>query len=376
MITDIDFTRLTEFLEKYPKRYDIPFYGLTIHKNGKEIYKKKFGFLDKAKSLPIQGNERYYMYSCSKIVTCVAALTLMEKGKYHLDDAVSLFLPEFGNMTVKTPAESVKANSPVTVKNLFTMTSGMDYDYNAPEIRSAIEQNKNITTAEMIRVLAKRPLAAQPGERFLYGFSHDVLARLVEVWSGMRFSDYVEETIFKPLEMAHSTFNFKEAQSFIAPLYKYNYETRQPELYKNGNYYIFSNEYESGGAGLISTPDDYLKFLDGLISGKILSKYTLQMMTTNQLNDEQMVEAKNSWVFRGFGYGLGVKVHTDKSTSDNNVPLGVFGWSGAAGSMPIADIKNGLTIFYEQHMLYDHQGEFESRLLNVIYSCLGDEVQL
>ena len=164
MITDIDFTRLTEFLEKYPKRYDIPFYGLTIRKNGKEIYKKKFGFLDKAKSLPIQGNERYYMYSCSKIVTCVAALTLMEKGKYHLDDAVSLYLPEFENTTVKTPDGSVKANSPVTVKNLFTMTSGMDYDYNAPEIRSAIEKNGDISTAKMVKVLAIRPLAAQPNE--------------------------------------------------------------------------------------------------------------------------------------------------------------------------------------------------------------------
>ena len=131
-----------------------------------------------------------------------------------------------------------------------------------------------------------------------------------------------------------------------------------------------------GGAGLISTSDDYLKFLDGLISGKILSKYTLQMMTTNQLSEEQIGAAKNWWVFSGFGYGLGVKVHTDKSTSDNNAPLGVFGWSGAAGSMPIADIKNGLTIFYKQHMLYDHQGEFESRLLNVIYSSLGDEVRL
>lgn len=372
----MDFTRLTEFLETYTERYDIPFYGLTIHKNGKEIYNHNVGFLDKARTIPIKGDEHYYMYSCSKIVTCVAALMLMEKGKYHLDDPIGLYLPEFKNMSVKTPDGSVKANSPVTVRNLFTMTSGMDYDYNAPEIRSAIKQNKNISTAEMMQIFAKRPLAVEPNEKFIYGFGHDVLSRLIEVWSGMRFSDYVEEEIFKPLGMRSSTFKYRKVKDSVAPLYKYNYETRQSELYTGGNFYIFSDNYESGGAGLISTSDDYLKFLDALIDGRLISKYTLKMMTTNQLNDEQMVDAKNWWVFRGFGYGFGVKVHTDKSTSDNNAPLGVFGWSGAAGSMPIVDLKNGITIFYTQHMLYDNQGEFESRLLNVIYSCLGDEVDL
>lgn len=372
----MDYARLTEFLTAYPALYDIPFAALKIHRGGKEIYRYEYGFLDEAKTTPISGDERYYMYSCSKIVTCVAALTLLEKGKYHLDDAVSLYLPEFKNMKVKIADGTEEARSQISIRDLFTMTSGMDYDYNAEEIKAALKENPNASTAEIIRAIAKRPLVAHPREKFNYGFSHDVLARLIEVLSGVRFSDYVEETIFKPLGMEYSTFKSREVKDKIAPLYRYNYATRRSERYHGGNWYIFSDDYESGGAGMVSTIDDYLKFLDGLKGGKLISKYTLKSMLANQLGEAQLAESRNCWVFRGFGYGLGVRVHNDKRTSDNNAPLGIFGWSGAAGAMPIVDLKNDLTIMYVQHMLYDDQGEFESRLLNVIYSCLGEEVEL
>lgn len=371
----MDFTRLAEFLEASARQYDRPFFDFVVHKNGKQLYRKQYGFSDEAQSVPVSGNERCYMYSCSKIVTCAAALTLLEQGKYHMDDAVKRYLPEFAHISVKGKIGVECAKKDVTVRNIFAMTSGLDYDLRSEGICAALRKNAHATTAEIVDSLARYPFASQPDEKFIYGLSHDVLARLIEVWSGKKFSEYVKEAIFEPLGMNSSTFCVtEEVKKSLAPKYIYDYEAKKRARHDE-NDYLFSDAYESGGAGMVSTANDYIKFLDALQEGRILSKYTLRMMRTPQLSFRQL-EPEQVWWTRGYLYGCGVKVHVDRATSDNNAPLGIFGWSGAAGSTAIVDPKNRLTILYMQHMHYDEQGDFEPRLLNVLYSCLGDEVTL
>lgn len=371
----MDFARLTAFLETSARQYDRPFFDMIVHKDGKEIYRKKYGFADEKNGVPVSGNEQCYLYSCSKIVTCAAALTLLEKGKYHMDDPVKRYLPEFSAIRVKGKDGVVRAQKDLTVRNLFAMTSGMDYDLHSEAINAALQKNAHATTEEIIRSLAQYPFSAQPDKRFVYGLSHDVLARLIEIWSGKKFSEYVKEEIFEPLGMSASTFCVtEEVKNSVVPKYAYDYELKRRVLC-DGNEHLFSDAYESGGAGMVSTAEDYIKFLDGLASGRVLARYTLRLMSTPQVTPQQLAP-ENVWWTHGYSYGCGVKIHVDRAKSDSNAPLGVFGWSGAAGAAAIVDLKNNLTVFYLQHMHYNDQGDFEPRLFNVLYSCLGDEVEL
>ncbi len=358
------FTKLTELLDSSLKM-GIPGYDCIIYHNGKCVYRHFNGVSSLEQNTPITGKELYNIYSCSKLITCVAALQLYEKGLFKLDDELSKYMPEYKNMRVKESGCSVRpAKSPILIKHLFEMTAGFNYNLNSEAISRAKEAtNGKCPTREVIRHLADEPLDFDPGTRWQYSLCHDVLAAFVEVLSGKRFSVYVKENIFKPLGMNNTTFDLNYSLDDIAEQYKYypcesesldNLDPLAKENIGHGEFvncgkktmsYRLGDDYESGGAGGISTVDDYIKFLEAIRIGDIiLKKETIELLKVNRLDEEQLSlfwERPN-----GYGYALGSKCPFDDKSGVTD-----FGWGGAAGAHYLIDPVNNITLYYSQHVL-------------------------
>ena len=323
----------------------VPGFDLMICQNGECILRYNNGYSDLEKKIPMKGDELYNIYSCSKLITCVAAMQLWEKGLFRLEDRLSDYMPEFAEMTVKTPEGIVKANNPIYIYDLFQMTAGFDYELYSPSLAQLYrDTDGRCPTREVASALAKEPLQFQPGEQFLYSLCHDVLAALVEIWSGEKFADYVKEHIFEPLGMTQSDFlPPMDRYEQVIPLYIFREERaiRHPNGQKP--IYRLGAEHASGGAGCISTVEDYMKLLEAVRSGeKLLKRETVELMTMPRLNSKQM-ETFSKKDTHGFGLGFRVPRggcwHRD------------FGWGGAAGAWYSVDMERGYSIFYAQHLV-------------------------
>lgn len=335
------FERLIGFCDSFLDM-GLPWYDIAVYRDGECLLRHRNGYTDVEKKIRPTGKERFNLYSCSKPITCVAALQLYEKGLFSLDDKLSDYMPEFSEMTVASDGSLIKATKPICIKNLFEMTSGISYQ-KTPEVLKAIEDtNGRCPTREFMKYLARSPLKFEPGEKWLYGFSHDVLAALVEVLTGEKFEDYVKKNVFDVVGMSDSTF-LLPADELDTITNQYRYKDGKLVLQsKDVLTYKLGSEYASGGAGGISTVDDYMKFLEGLRKNVLLKKETVELMTTDRLSDVQ----KAGYVSRAtHGYGLGVRCpNAERKYSD-------FGWGGAACSYLSVDPDNNLSIFFGTQLL-------------------------
>ena len=378
----MNFERLTNFLN-WLVEWRIPGVDIMVAKDGETVYRYQAGYKDREKGVKMRGDELYQIYSATKVVTCAAALTLYEQGKYLLSDPVSEFIPEYANLTVKhVQPNGVVVNEParnvMTVRDLFCMTSGLTYDLASPSILDAVKRTEGrAPTVEVAKAIAKEPLAFESGTLWRYSLSHDVLAAVVEVISGMPFRDYVKKAIFDPCGMKESGFHFTpEQEPRLAAQYRFVDEKDAYEPVGQGNVYIFGSEYDSGGAGMYTSVEDYMRFArmmtrKGVADNgeRVLSPGTIDLMRTNHLGEKQL--ASFDWArFLGYGYGLGVRTMMDRSITGSTGPVGEFGWGGAAGAYVLLDPENGVTAYYGQHMLNNQEGFVQPRLRNLIYACL------
>lgn len=384
----MNFEYMKNFMDSLTE-WIIPGNSVVIYKDGKKVFEYSSGYSDLEKKIKKTGEEQLYIYSCSKVATVTAALQLYEQGKFLLSDPLYEYLPEFKKMYVKDGDRIKAAENPITIRDLFTMTAGLSYDTNTP----AFEKARKLTDGKMdtrtvIKCLAEEPLLFEPGARWNYSLCHDVLAVLAEVVSGMRFSEYMKKHIFEPLDMNNSYYHAPN-DVIISPQYIYEIqdtknivELQQKEHTSGvvkrayGNELVFGENYDSGGAGIITTVDDYAKFAaalansgTGLNNNRILSSATVKLMKTNQLNEAQR-KTMNWRRLRGYGYGLGVRTLIDKAESGSNSSIGEIGWGGAAGATIIADTEEKVALFYAHHMLNPQEEYYQPRLRNVLYSCL------
>ena len=384
----MNFEYMKNFMDSLTE-WIIPGNSVVIYKDGKKVFEYSSGYSDLEKKIKKTGEEHLYIYSCSKVATVTAALQLYEQGKFLLSDPLYEYLPEFKKMYVKDGDRIKAAENPITIRDLFTMTAGLSYATNTP----AFEKARKLTDGKMdtrtvIKCLAEEPLLFEPGARWNYSLCHDVLAVLAEVVSGMRFSEYMKKNIFEPLDMNNSYYHTPN-DVIISPQYIYEIqdtknivELQQKEhttgVVKRayGNELVFGENYDSGGAGIITTVDDYAKFAaalansgTGLNNNRILSSATVKLMKTNQLNEAQR-KTMNWRRLRGYGYGLGVRTLIDKAESGSNSSIGEIGWGGAAGATIIADTEEKVALFYAHHMLNPQEEYYQPRLRNVLYSCL------
>ncbi|MBO5008206.1 MAG: beta-lactamase family protein [Clostridia bacterium] len=357
------FEKLKNFCDSF-LGLGVPGFDLVIYKDGKCILRYMNGYSNLENKVKINGNERYNIYSCSKVITCTAALQLLEKGLFSLEDKLSDYMPEFREMTVMTDDGIKKAENLILIKHLFEMTAGFSYDCYSPQLKKAIDEtNGKCHTREVMKYLAKEPLLFEPGDRWEYSLCHDVLAALVEVVSGEKFETYVKKNIFDVVGMKNSTFMLPDEEiETIAPQYRFK-DGKAVNIGKPIVTYKIGAEYASGGAGGISTVDDYIKFLEGLRTYKLLKPETVKLMMNDRLTDEQK---RTYWTKDSHGYGLGVRCPKgDERYID-------FGWGGAAGAYLAIDVQNAISIYFSTHILSSPAQGLRSMLYRFVRAELID----
>ena len=351
------------------------------------LFEGSFGYADIEKKVKMSSeNTIFPIASMSKVITVAGVMQLYEQGLFKMWDPVSEYLPGFKSPKIakENPDgtyEIVDAGGEVTMRQLFTMTSGVPYgwgDTAAGRIR--IEKEKEYMasgepfpgTVEYANLVGQLPLAFEPGEKWMYGFSIDVLGAVLEVLTGRSLGEYLKENIFDPLGMKDTGFFVPaENHSRIATLYHIN-EGLKPD---QRNYPAAKPEFESGGGGLFSTVPDYSRFAQMLLHGgtldgvRILGRKTVDLISTDHLTPEQ--RKSDSWdTQRGYGYGLGVRVMTNPELAGINGSVGEWGWDGAFGNWFCVDPKESLTCVYLTTNLPGDHYRFIPKLMASMYASL------
>ena len=342
--------------------YGLPGFDFVVYHKGKCVLRHINGYSDLENKILMSGNERYNLYSCSKVVTCVAAMQLWEKGLFSLEDKLSDYMPEFEKMTVVENKKIIEAKEAIRIKHLFEMTAGFSYNCNSMNIRESLAAtNGKCPVREVMRYLAKDPLLFEPGKRWEYSLCHDVLAALVEVISGEKFEIYVKKNIFDVVGMPRSTFVLPASErETLAQQYQYR-NGKVNNIGKDVPYYIIGSEYASGGASLVSTVDEYVRFLEAIRTHKLLKPETLAFMTTDRLSEEQR---ETYWTRETHGYGLGVRCPNGKEKYTD------FGWGGAACSYLAVDMENEISLFFGAHVLSSPAQGLRTK----VYSFVREEI--
>lgn len=390
----MDFTPLEEFLD-HLTGWRIPGNCVSVCLENREVFTYASGYENYEERIETSGKKLYNIFSCSKPATVTAALQLYEKGYFRLDDPLYDFIPEYRHMKIRMADGTLAdATKPITLRHLFTMTSGLTYNSLTPAFDKARQlTNGRMHTVTVAKCIAEDPLSFEPGECWQYSLSHDVLAAVVEIISGQRFRDYVGEHIFAPLGMQDSFYHNDAVLDRVAEMYQYQNST-ESDLVKLQSMRInndagrivnvgktvslvFGSEYDSGGAGITTSVSDYSRFVSALANGgvgitgeQILSAETIDLLRTNQLSEAQ--STRYNWSqLKGYGYGLGVRTLTDTAKIDGVGNVGEFGWGGAAGATVLVDPKLKLSMFYTHHMLNPQEDYYQPRLRNALYTCLG-----
>ena len=393
---DMKFSKLKYFMD-YAAKTHSPGCAVNVYLGGKLVFEYASGYADIETREPYSQDKFVNIYSCSKVATVTAACQLIERGLILINDPLYDYIPEYKNMTVREADGSLReAKRPILIGDLFSMTAGFNYDMKSPSVLKAGElTDGRYDTLAVVRALANEPLSFDPGEHWQYSLCHDVLAGVIETVSGEKFRDYMRKNIFDPLDIKgvfyHPTedilknmvsqYNFRRTGEGdpldIVEAQKYGIanEGKFVKVEKD-NSLVPGPEYDSGGAGIITTTEEYAKFVAALAGGgkgingeRILSPKTVELMKTDRLTDTQRIDF-NWESMRGFGYGLGVRTHIDKRLSGSNANLGEFGWGGAAGATVIADTEENLGVFFTQHSLNPREWWYQTRLRNVVYGCL------
>lgn len=339
--------KVEQYLEKLKSTIGIPYIDVVCCKNHEVIFRHIAG--DTA-----TGKEKLYMYSCGKVVTVIAALRLVEAGKLSLDDKVCDYLPEIKNaFIIHENGEKEIVGEQMRIQHLFTMTGGFTYNLQTPPILALVSESKGqAVLREFIAKFVETPLSFAPGSRFQYSICHDVLAAVVEVITNKKFSQYVKESIFDPLGMENSYFDNSEQP--LADIYM-AYENGKIEKIVEGNVLLPTKAYESGGAGLISTVEDYLRFADALACKgvakngyRVVKEETLQLLTSAQITGLSVNNGFTCVQGDDYNYGLGVRVR--QKTTPWGLEQGEFGWDGAAGSYVMIDPHKQIAVFIGMHI--------------------------
>lgn len=359
----------------------VPGCSISIRRDHKEIYRHICGVSDVNGLCPMNGEEAFYLFSCTKPITVAAAMQMVERGLLSLDAPVSDYLPEYADVKVQEGESLVAPHSPILVRHLFTMSAGFDYDMYAAPIRELLaREGVGVTTRQFAAAVAKKPLLFHPGEQFKYSVCHTVLGAVMEVASGMTFGEWLRREIFEPLGMNKTGFAFHHPdRAPLAAQYECIEETGELKYIGLEHPYRLGDRFEAGGSGLISTLDDYALFADAMACGgvgangaRILTEASIDAIRENQLGTFVKDPTFFCYTGPGYGYGLGVRTLIDKSQGQRS-PLGEFGWDGANGAFLIVDPVNHLSFAFMQHIRNWPRlmGEFYAPIRDEVYEVLG-----
>lgn len=339
------------------------------------------GWRDIEGNLPVEQDTIFRIASMTKPIISVAALMLVEEGRIALTDSIARFAPEFSNMRVlRSPDgpldETDPAERPITFEDLLTHRAGFTYgDFHRGPIAQAYRDalggdiDSDVAPDQWIAKLAQLPLIGQPGSAMFYGRSTDLLGLLITKIDGVPLSGVLKGRIFDPLGMQDTSFLVpREKRARRAAAYGFDEEGRLTKRVTRSGVFVEERPedmaYESGGAGLWSTLDDYLSFArlflgDGKVDGvRLLRPETLAAMMTNQLTDSQRANSvllgrKPFAVGRGFGLGVSLVLETDKTDLMRRASVGTVSWPGAFGGWWQADPKDNSVLIFLAHNMVD-----------------------
>jgi CubicO group peptidase (beta-lactamase class C family) len=343
----------SEKLQTYIDNEKLGGISALIFKDGETVYRENFGYLNLVEKTPMDETAIFRIFSMTKPITAVALMTLFDEGKFTLDDKVSKYIPEFeGAMVYNAETKTLEPQiDELTIRHLLTHTSGIPYGWDQKAYVDSLYRTLSAsawdgTIGEKVKILAKIPLKNQPGTKWEYGLGIDVAGYLVEVLSGTPLDVYMKTKIFDPLKMDDTGFFApEEKHSRLATLCTIKNDTLKEAEGSMKEGFKKPVTLFSGGGGLVSTVDDYLKFCRMLLNGgeldgvRIIQESTAQLVMTNQL-PAGVVYDENK------GYGLAGSV---------NLETGVYGWAGAASTKFWIDPKNQMiTIICTQLMPSDY----------------------
>jgi len=359
-----------------------------VAKNGQVVHYKAYGWRNMKNKISLQKNDIFRMASQTKAITSVALLILMEERKVLLDDPVKKYIPEFAHPQVlltfnssDSSYTSRPAKRDITIRNLLTHTTGISYGNNetrkiydkAGVPTSPMMSKDNITLGEAVKRLAQCPLEHDPGDKFTYGMSVDVLGYLIEVVSGMSIDEYFRTKIFEPLGMTDTYFYIPDnKKDRLVTLYSKNApnEPISVNMKENGLYqtlpYSGAKTFFSTGAGLNGTIEDYAKFCQMILNGgefngvRLLSRKTVEMMNKNEVGD-----------FRGVnGYGLAYEVIRSGS-GKSIISDGAVSWGGWFNTDYVIDpAENMILLFYTNTEPMNTEKDIKAVFRNLVYQAL------
>lgn len=359
--------RIAPFFQHYLDDKKLAGLSIAIARGSEEVFRTSMGVKDWDMQDPIKDDTIFRIYSMTKPITSVGLMMLHERGAFRLSDPLADYLPEFSDMTIYLKGDTealqtVPATKPILIRDLLTQTSGLTYDFMYQHPVDRLYRDKGIDAfrtrdmylGDFTERLAQMPLLFEPGSRWNYSFATDVVGRLIEVLSGQPLDEYLDQHIFTPLGMTDTSFAVPEDK---VSRFSSCYEIREGKVVKQdepeGSVFVGHRTFLSGGGGLVSTVDDYLKFARMLLNGgelsghRLLSPTTVDLMTINHLPDNKTIEQMGDSLFsevttQGSGFGLGFSVVQDQALTMSAVSAGSFAWGGAASTYfwvdPIEDI--------------------------------------
>ena len=383
---------------------------VLVARHGKIAYFETFGQSDIDK--PMQRDTMFRICSMTKPVVTLAVLQLYEEGKLLLSDPIAKYIPEFSHPKVieMLPPGSnpsfrlVPAKRDITIKDLLTHTAGMPYPfasewypkdhllhqmhvlYEEAGISSGMYETEG-TIGDMVKRLARLPLASQPGEAFIYGLAADVQGYLVEVVSGLKLDDYIREKIFNPLKMNDSYFFVPEIkQDRLSALWKSDWHGKLEKVsdgaHREGDY-VYSPTFQtqgpktflSGGVGMVTTAYDYFRFAQMLLNKgeldgvRLVSRKTIELMTTNQIGKHSEITLHDE----GWKFGLGLGIQADREHNVDAGDVGTFEWAGLYSTRFSVDPKEEkITIFMSQTHPFNYHFDLWDKLLVLSTSSIAD----
>jgi CubicO group peptidase (beta-lactamase class C family) len=380
--------RIDRLFQQYVDQNRIAGAVALVLRDGRPVYRRVFGWSDKEAGRRMAADSIFRIASQSKALTSVAILSLMEEGKLTLNTPVSAFIPAFAKTTVAQKDEgggtTVPAKRAITIRDLLTHTAGISYGTD-PSVAALYEAkglgpaagygwytaDKEEPICDTMERLGSLPFVAQPGEAWVYGYNSDILGCVVERASNMPLDKFIETRITAPLGMKDTRFFLPpELRDRLATVYSSVADgtiSRAPDGSRGQGHYVDGPRMNfSGGAGLLSTADDYARFLEMLRRGgaldgvRILAPRTVALMRTNQV--------PNLYTPSGLGFGLGFET-TDRYGASGMASVGSFGWGGAYGTTYKVDPEARLVIVLMLQLL-PSTSDIAQKFQNLVYQAL------
>ena len=381
---------LTSTFQEYVDNEELSGAVILVARRGQIAYFKSFGQSDIKKNIAMEENSIFRIASQTKAIVSVGIMMLQEQGKLLISDPVGKYIPAFNETTVAETKEDggyeiVKANRPITIRDLLTHTSGIGYGrgiaselWEKAKIQDWYFADRDEAIQATVKRMASLPFEAQPGEKFVYGYNTDILGALIEVVSGEPLNTFLKNRILDPLDMKDTHFylskNKKERLTVVYSPSENGLERAADPggmvgqgAYVNGRRMSFS-----GGAGYLSTALDYAKFLqmmlnDGEFNGKrLISSKTAELMTVNHLGEVTFPWAK------GTGFGLGFYTVNDLGLRGLLGSKGEYGWGGAYHSKYWVDPEENLVVVYFTQLIPANGLDDHGKLRALVYQAIID----